>query len=587
MNFTLGSQFRGEIKDYTTVQASLAEPQPDTLDLGGMARMALNYLRGNPDPGRNYECKFSLGPLGIPFWVPMVPSNESGFDVISLGDTDCRMDMQYAHMRAMAGGEPDPDPVELGVRRRVLSYLKADHLCWVNPGACVGETISGEWVSPWATAYLLYNLSETYQRTGDLKLKRQTRQILLALKKITLWDGDRAFFWGIAPYKNGQWLLRKWCRVHGRNYPFIIEPCVRYYECTGDEEGLALARAFADGFVDGIQPEMGTQRVNPETGEFTGHVHLHTHAVWGMAHLGVVLGERRYLDWAKKTHDFVVSIGTDYGWYPEHVSQDYYRTEVCVAGDMVSLAAWLARGGYPEYWDVIERTIRNQLQKSQFFLTKSFVDLFKTIHKEKPSNVVANALKALRSIEGGFVAQSTFNDWVSYPHNPRLGVPGMYSNGIHMMGCCPPEGMRALWETWEGGVEKRKEGIFINLALSRNHELARVAASRPEDGRLDVEARTPGTYYLRPPAWSERTEWKASRNGANLPVYWGGPAQAYVVCRNVKRGEKLAVTWSVPQFTQTFRPASIPDRNEKLICRWVGSKLIEVKPKGHYLPMFK
>ena len=136
MNAALSSQFRGEI---TVVNAAAKQSpaRPDDLSLAAMAKSALNYLRGNPDPSRNYECKFSLGPLGIPSHVPFLPPNKYAYDPIALGDTDCRMDWQYSHMREMAG-EPEAEAVERGVRQRIRSYRRADHLVWMNPAAWVG-----------------------------------------------------------------------------------------------------------------------------------------------------------------------------------------------------------------------------------------------------------------------------------------------------------------------------------------------------------------------------------------------------------------------------------------------------------------
>lgn len=585
MSYTLSQHFRGDLRDLRAVVPAVA-PGPDRLDLVAMARTALNYLRGNPDPARGYECRFALGPLGIPCHVPISPPNEYGFDVVSLGDTDARMGMQFAHMREMAGEAAGTDPLQEGLLRRLHSYRRGDGLCWTNPGACIGETVPGEWANTWTTGKLLYILAEQAARTGDRGPRQQARHLFEALRRIAVWEGDRAYYWGIAPWKDGQWLLRNWCQSHGRNYPWIIEPLVRYHECTADPEALDLAVAFANGVIDEIQPEMGSQRVNPGTGAFTGHVHLHTHHAWGMAHLGALLGERRYLDWAARVHDFVLAQGTDYGWYPEFVPQGEYRTEICVVGDMVSLGAWLARSGHPEYWDRVERTVRNLLARSQFALTPAFVALFERLHADQPATVVTQALDELRRLEGGFVAQATFNDWVSYPGSPRLGAPGLSANGIHMMGCCPPEGMRGLWEAWNGVVETRSEGVYVNLSMSREHPAATVLAFEPAAGRLDVQARRAGTFFLRPPAWSDRSGWALRRDGVAFPALWGGPRQAYVLCRDVRPGETLSLTWPVPAFSQAVVARSVPGRETKVTTRWVGSEVVAVEPRGPYLPMF-
>ncbi|MFA7186427.1 MAG: hypothetical protein WC082_16110, partial [Victivallales bacterium] len=307
MSFTLKSQFRGDLKKLGVCSKS-EQAKPDQLDLVKMASLALNYLKGNPDPKRAYECKFALGPLGIPFHVPGSPSNEHGFDVISLGDTDCRMDMQFPHMREIVGIH-DPDPAEIGVRQRILRYLDTDCLCWLNPGAIIGTTINEKWASTWASAKLLYSLSESYERTQDVKIKKTAQKIFKALHKIAIRNGNRAYYWGIAPYKNGHWLLRKWSLSQGRNYPYIVEPLLRYYECCGDEAGLELANDFADGILDGVQPEMGRQRIDSQTGRFEGHIHIHTHSIWGVAHLGALTGEKKYSDFARRTYEFVLSLG--------------------------------------------------------------------------------------------------------------------------------------------------------------------------------------------------------------------------------------------------------------------------------------
>jgi hypothetical protein len=598
---TLSKHFRGEI----TMIAEGAPSEParqDELSLPVMAKLALNYLRGNPDPKRGYECKFSLGPLGIPAHVPLLPPNRYGYDPIALGDTECRMDMQYAHMREMAG-EPLAEAVELGVRQRIVSYRHADNLVWLNPAAWVGplqspsaiEALKHEWAFSWPTGKLLFSLSEEFHRTGTPSLRDDCRAMFVALRQLASRDAQgRAFLpCGASPCRDGAWLSLAdaginsgWGAELSHGYPFISEPLVRYWECTGDAEALELARSFAEGHIAGSQPDMGEQRIDADTGAFRRHVHLHTHEIWGVAHLGAVTGEQRYLDWAERAYRFVLTHGTDYGWYPEYIPQHEYRTEICVVGDMTSIAANLARGGRPEFWDHVERTVRNMLRKAQFALTPAFVALFREIHRERPVGEVHAALDELGKLEGGFAAQPGFDEWVSFPDNPKLGDPGLYANGIQMMGCCPPEGMRGLWEAWRGTVEERPEGVFVNLAFSRQHPAVSVTAYEPGNGRLDVQARKGGAYFIRPPSWVDPAAVTLRRGDATAPIEWGGPANAYVVCPAVQLGERLTLRWPVPRFAQTFVPQSVPNRQEKLTVQWLGNQVLGVEPRGKYLPMF-
>lgn len=581
----LEKHFRGSLMVSAT-QPAKASGVVDSLDLVAMARAGLNYLRGNPEPARHYECRFSLGPLGIPCHYPeWVRPNEYGYDPISLGDTDSRMEWQYRHMRRIAG-ETDACPVERGVRERVLGYLRADGFAWVNPSAYTGRAEKGYYVGTWTTAKALITLTDLLRDDGDPTARRRARRVFEALRSLAQWDGDRAWYMGIAPWRDGQWLLANWCESHGRNYPFIVEPLIHYGEGCDDPEALDLARAFAEGFLAGSQPDMGAQRIDPASGAYTGHVHLHTHGIWGVAHLGTITGDKRYLDWTRRAYDFTVSHGTDHGWYPEFIPQPEYRTEICVVGDMVSLGVWLAQGVSPSYWDHVERTVRNTLARSQFFLTDAFVDLFRRIHSRRPRLEVEQALRELRRLEGGFVAQASFDDWVSYPGNPALGAPGVANNGIHMMGCCPPEGLRAVWEAWRWAVQEEPGAVRVNLAFTREHPAARVVAWRPEDGGYEVTALRAGRFLLRPPAWAERAGVVLSRNGLAAPVEWSGPEDAYVVCRDVEQGTVLRISWPVPCFTQTFIPGSVAGRNDRVSFDWVGPQVVRVHPRGQHLPMF-
>jgi hypothetical protein len=581
----LRSQFRGRLSELQ-IAAKPAKTRTDDLDLKSMARSALNYLRGNPLPDHNYDCRFSIGPLGIPNTVPLVPSDRSGFDPIACGDADCRIDWQFPHMREMAG-QQEPELVELGVRARVRRYQHADdHLCWINPECYIGESCDDEWIGSWTTAKLLFALAEEFQRSGNAAVKENARKTFLALKGLALWDGPRAYYHGIAPYKNGEWLRKGWCAAHSRNYPFIVEPCVRYSEITGDAEAMDFAKAVTEGFLAGSQKDMGNLRIDPETGAYQDHVHCHAHAVWGVAHLGALLKEPRYLDWARKFYDFTHSRGTDYGWYPESLPQHEYRAEVCAIADMVSIGAWLALGGWPHYWDQVERTVRNELRRAQFFLTPAFLRLFRDIHKDKTPAEIGQAIAELRKLEGGFVAQPTLNDWVAYPNNPKLGTPGLMENGVHMMGCCPPAGMRGLWEAWCGIVSEQPEGVMVNMSISRDHPAAKVEAFSAESGGLQATVRKSGKFLLRPPAWASRQSVRLRRDGRNAPVEWGGPQQAYVDCPAAAVGEQLLLTWSVPVFQQSFVPQSVPERHQAVCVRWTGNRVDAVEPRGKYLPMF-
>lgn len=560
-------------------------PPPASPDLCAMAARALNYLRGNPDPARDYECKFELGPLGIPVHYPhSVPPNQYAYDPISLADTDCRMDCQYPHMREMTGAS-EACEVEAGVRARIMSYMKPDHLAWVNPAAWTGSPIDGLWISKWASANIMISLTDTYARTGEAEVRGETRATFQALKALAEWQDGKAFYpGGPVPVRNGEYLNEGWCEDHCRNYPFIVEPCVHYGVTCDDPEALDFAAAVMEGFLAKLQvPDQGDTAFDPETGSFAGHTHLHTRTLWGAAHLGAVLGEPRYLDWAERGYEFVRAHGMDVGWYPEHIPQSRHRAETCITGDMTATALWLARR-HPHYFDHIERTVRNYLPATQFSLTPAFLSLFERLHADRPRAVVEQALEELRRLEGGFVAAPAPDDWVEA--NQSLGATGRTACGLDMMGCCPPEGMRALWEAWSNVVQDRDGAIWINMSLDRDHPAAAVSVEQAQGTSavtVTVRAKRGGRYMLRPPAWA--TEVSLSQAGQPVAPVWAGQDSAYLACEGVRTGDTLCMTYAVPGFEQQHMLRSVPDKDKEVTLCWRGNDLLAISPSGTYLPM--
>jgi len=67
---------------------------------------------------------------------------------------------------------------------------------------------------------------------------------------------------------------------------------------------------------------------------------------------------------------------------------------------------------------------------------------------------------------------------------------------------------------------------------------------------------------------------------------WGGPANAYVLCRDVRPGECLTLRWPVPHFKQVFVPQSAPGRDLPVTVEWLGNTVLGISTKGKYLPMF-
>jgi hypothetical protein len=532
-------------------------------DMTAMARWALHYLVCNPQKARGYECRFAISPLGCP---PAPGDNQH--DPVAVGDTESRMELEFIYMRDMTGMSAG-ERVEQAIRSRLLSYVRDDGLCWCAPTSG-GEKDPTPAAMPWTTGHLLRSSAERYLRTGDEREHQLCRRLVEGLKRLATSDGNRMWYeGGLAAWRDGEWL--SCCRDH---YPSIINPLYRYWQICKEDDVLAFAEAMAEGIVAGVQKNLANSRVNPDGSHSSGNCHLVMRAALGVAQVGLATNNDRLIEWARRVYEFTRSRGTDWGWYPENIAtpEKRYWSETCIAGDMVESAAAFAEAGYPEYWDHIERTVRNYLPEAQFFLTPEFEELYRKTHADKGAEV-EKSLALLRKFEGGFLARQRPNDWVYRRYDTWQ---------VNMMGCCPPEGMRSLYLAWANTVTETSGGVYVNMSLDRDAPAARVITHAPRKGVLEVHAKKPGTFFVRPPSWVAPDTVRLQLNGRPVPPRW---REAYLEFPGVRSGDKLQIDYPLPRFVQKVS-IGCEQAEEFYDVEWTGNDIEKVSPPGAFLPIF-
>jgi DUF1680 family protein len=156
---------------------------------------------------------------------------------------------------------------------------------------------------------------------------------------------------------------------------------------------------------------------------------------------------------------------------------------------------------------------------------------------------------------------------------------------MDMMGCCVPEGMRAIHTAWANTVRKEADGIHVNMCFNRDAPEARVICPRPNHGRMTVRAKAEGDFYVRPPAWAPRDEVTASRNGKTVELVW---CDGYVFFERTAPDDELVIAYPMVSFVQKQTVKNAPGEPDRVVTvTWLGNTVTKLEPKGEKLPLYQ
>jgi hypothetical protein len=510
----------------------------DRLDPVLMAKWALNYLAGSVSQEQGFASSYGNWPLKMPPFA-------IGGDRIAIGDSEVRNALAFVLMRDMSGIDYGAG-VQKGVRDRILGYQE--------PCGLFNPQTHGDTDVLWATAWMTRALIEEYATTGNRDALSRADRALKAVRKYAV-EADGHGLLRLAPPE----ILT----LDGKTIRFayrstldfcIVEPFVRYYEVTGDKEMLDVARGLVDGRLQAYAH-----------GHDTSHTHSFWHSLIGIAHLGAVTGDRKYLDWVESRLDRWIPLLTDYGWF--EATAGYNASETCALSDLMHVCVYLGRGGRSMRYDLVERALRNYLPQEQFFVDDRFLQLRQQQTYVDPERQMA----LVRRLEGGFLCRTTPAD--------RWALPDRPEGPVSLEGCCPPTGMTGLYLGWKEIVRRTDAGVFVNMAFNHDCPDAAVVSFLPDQGRLTVVPKHAGAFYVRVPGFAPHEQVSAWRNGRRRRVAWKGD---YVAFPSARKGEELTVTYPLVTGVQQVHRAG-----KDYTISWKGNAVTGISPADGVWPLFK
>ena len=197
----------------------------------------------------------------------------------------------------------------------------------------------------------------------------------------------------------------------------------------------------------------------------------------------------------------------------------------------------------------------------------------------------------MKDLEGGFISALTPNDYVFdvYSGSKHFGYTEYNGKEIafDMMGCCPPEGMRAIYYAWKYAQQTDEKGVTVYLSIDSESSDAKVISCLPNEGKLCIQMKKVLPLYVRIPKWAPREQVRLQINGKSHEIIWGGTANQYVQITGAYPGDEIVIQYLLVDFYQQVMVTPYGHEPQEYRYHWIGNTVASVEPQGKYLPLYK
>ena len=315
------------------------------------------------------------------------------------------------------------------------------------------------------------------------------------------------------------------------------------------------------------------------------HFHHSLFALMAVCQYGYAAGDKEVLGqvdrcyrWARDMGDPLIGYYTE--WMP---GSDLYlqwqqgnSVEICEVADMIILALYLTRAGIGDYWDDVDRWVRNVFTEGQM-LDTGFLDnipssYFNPCPDPRPHQDTDRI--AERSV-GSFFGWMRANDGIRTMKTDQ----GLKLPERSIMHCCTANGALALYYVWDSIVTKDGDEVRINLLLNKASPWLDVHSYLPVEGKVVLHVRDAPSVAVRIPEWCNPNQVRVSGGNERVTVSVEG---RLIRVHNVKSGDVITLTFDVPERVVHRVIGEIPYR---LTMR--GSNVVSIDPKGIAYPLYE
>lgn len=517
----------GALPMLTSAAPQATATRPATLDLRQPIGEAAECIIHRMDPSQKYRPWFAIIVAdGRPTHLEHA--------VWDLGDTSGRFFEALITARQMIHASPQMRSAEQHIRDYLFALFGSD-----------GVVRDPEKKAPdhmFAQGSALYALVTDYESRPTAEGRARIERMIAGLDALAEQHGDYIVFPQVATK----------IAPCSHQAAYQVLPAVRYYELTRYAPALAYAEKLSrwSFYHDSTLKEDGSIT---KTG-WEGHLHAWMDTCCGAlrcARAGSGLNHAEIAERCRKTYEWVrANYTSPFGWVADSVGAK--TCETCTITSAIRLALELIKEGRMEYWDDIERFVRNQLVENQFHSLER-------LH--------------LGSAQLAAGMRGCFESW-AHP-NDLIGV----DNGDgDIEGCCLNGGMRGLFLAYQNAITRSGGVVRVNLLLSVGIPALEVSSHLPYEGRLDLYPQLAEPILVRCPSWLRPDAVRVDGPASVSPE----PGGRYLRLTGIRPGSQISLHFDQPE---EYRTHTVARKQYK--CFWRGDTVVGIEPPGVRYPTYQ
>lgn len=510
-----------------TLPSTKSRELPATLDLRIPLRLATSCIVNRMDPNENYRPWFAVDVKnGVP--------TKLRHDVWDFGD----MSGRFLEALILARNMIEPTAVMLEAEQRVRNFLGS----LISSNGLVMNPDQGKQDHMFSQGSALFGLVTDYDDSRDPALKLRIQTLIQALNHHAQQASDYLWFPEVATST----------ALCSHMAAYQVLPVVRFFELTGDPTAIRYAEKLSRWafYEDKTVTEDG---VITKSG-WDGHLHAWMDTYTGVIRCARAGGDLNLQEVVRRSHKLFEWIKLNethpFGWVADSVGST--TCETCTISSAIRLALELIREGHLEYWNDIERFVRNQVIQNQFIALS---------HLHLQNAAVAHGL------HGAFESYAAPNTLIAVKNET-------------IEGCCINGGIRCLFLAYQNAIHETDDAIRINLLISHGTAGIRVVSFFPHNGRLFLYPKCSKSIWLRCPDWLNLEDLKV--DGPAGLTYVAEPEIHSLRFAGATTGTRIVLTLPQREEAISYVVAGI-----RYDVQWKGDTVTKMTPRGETYPVYQ